>query len=289
MANEITKLLIRRGDTKSLTSITLDKGELGYTTDTKRLYVGDGTTEGGIPVDYDVMGDESTIVVATDNYQHTISIRDEAVTTAKITNNAVTTAKIANNAVTTDKIKNGAVTKSKLDTTISNQIDKNIESIAGLRTDVNTVSGKVDANAAVIEAVAADVEYVSGQVDASVESISGNIDDIYSKLNAIKSYVIESGEKDSNWYRKYSDGWVECGGIHQNADANRTVTVPIPFKNTNYFVQTTASGSKDRGYTSGFTVLTESTFSLKGGYGTNTGVSTTLDASVCWYACGYWK
>ena len=121
--NEITKLLIRRGDTKSLTSITLDKGELGYTTDTKRLYVGDGTTSGGILINYDVVGDDIIAVdTDSDKRQHTISIKNEAVTTAKIKDGAVTTDKIYNNAVTEEKLNtvvqnklNGVVTEAKID------------------------------------------------------------------------------------------------------------------------------------------------------------------------------
>ena len=73
--NEITKLLIRRGSDASRQSITLEAGELGYTTDEKRLYVGDGTTSGGILINYDVVGDD---IIAedtdSDKRQHTISI-----------------------------------------------------------------------------------------------------------------------------------------------------------------------------------------------------------------------
>jgi hypothetical protein len=44
------KIQIRRGTASQLASLTLDAGELGYTTDTKRLYCGDGATDGGNPV-----------------------------------------------------------------------------------------------------------------------------------------------------------------------------------------------------------------------------------------------
>lgn len=46
----IIKLKVRRGTDAQRRTIILEQGELGYTTDTNRLYVGDGTTLGGAPV-----------------------------------------------------------------------------------------------------------------------------------------------------------------------------------------------------------------------------------------------
>ena len=43
----ISKIKVRRGTDVERKSIVLDQGELGYTTDTNRLYVGNGTTNGG--------------------------------------------------------------------------------------------------------------------------------------------------------------------------------------------------------------------------------------------------
>lgn len=46
----VTKILFRRGSDADRQSVTLAAGEPGFTTDTKELYVGDGTTAGGIKV-----------------------------------------------------------------------------------------------------------------------------------------------------------------------------------------------------------------------------------------------
>lgn len=46
----IIKLKVRRGTDVQRTAIILEEGELGYTTDTKKLFVGDGTTYGGNPI-----------------------------------------------------------------------------------------------------------------------------------------------------------------------------------------------------------------------------------------------
>jgi len=48
--NTLLKLLVRRGSDADRKQVTLSEGEIGYTTDTKKLYVGDGQTKGGIPV-----------------------------------------------------------------------------------------------------------------------------------------------------------------------------------------------------------------------------------------------
>ena len=47
MADQITKILIRKGTQSAKDQIILDEAELGYTTDHKRVYIGDGTTTGG--------------------------------------------------------------------------------------------------------------------------------------------------------------------------------------------------------------------------------------------------
>jgi Major tropism determinant N-terminal domain len=51
MANvSIVKIKIRRGTDAQRQQIVLDQGELGFTTDYQRLFVGDGATTGGISV-----------------------------------------------------------------------------------------------------------------------------------------------------------------------------------------------------------------------------------------------
>jgi hypothetical protein len=46
----IIKLKIRRGTDSQRKAVILEQGELGYTTDTARVFVGDGTTSGGRPI-----------------------------------------------------------------------------------------------------------------------------------------------------------------------------------------------------------------------------------------------
>ena len=50
MANvSVVKLKVRRGTDTQRKLVVLDVGELGYTTDSKRIFVGDGSTSGGTP------------------------------------------------------------------------------------------------------------------------------------------------------------------------------------------------------------------------------------------------
>jgi hypothetical protein len=48
--NTLLKLLVRRGMDADRKKIVLSEGELGYTTDTKNLFIGDGQTKGGVLV-----------------------------------------------------------------------------------------------------------------------------------------------------------------------------------------------------------------------------------------------
>jgi hypothetical protein len=49
-SDTVVKIIIRRGTDLDRQNITLYSGELGYTVDTKRLFIGDGVTQGGILV-----------------------------------------------------------------------------------------------------------------------------------------------------------------------------------------------------------------------------------------------
>lgn len=66
LENTLLKLLVRRGTNQDRKAITLSEGELGYTTDTNRLYVGDGSTEGGILVGNKFLGQDNEITTFTD-------------------------------------------------------------------------------------------------------------------------------------------------------------------------------------------------------------------------------
>lgn len=59
--NTLLKLIVRNGPDSDRLNVVLSLGELGYTTDTKRLYVGDGVTSGGNLVGNVFAGEASNI------------------------------------------------------------------------------------------------------------------------------------------------------------------------------------------------------------------------------------
>ncbi len=108
---------LRRGTSSQNASFVGRAGELIYTTDTKRLFVHDGTTAGGTEIgslsslatvattgNYNDLSNLPTIPSAYTHPNHSgdvTSVGDGATT---ISNNAVTTVKILNEAVTDDKL-----------------------------------------------------------------------------------------------------------------------------------------------------------------------------------------
>ena len=50
-------------------------------------------------------------------------------------------------------------------------------------------------------------------------------------------YITDTYSKDKNWYRKYSNGWVEQGGYVSGA-RDATVELLVPMKDTNYTILT---------------------------------------------------
>lgn len=60
LQNTITKLLVRRGTDSDRQTVTLSLGEPGFTTDTKRLFIGDGSTLGGVVAGNKYLGQVAT-------------------------------------------------------------------------------------------------------------------------------------------------------------------------------------------------------------------------------------
>lgn len=71
-----------------------------------------------------------------------------------------------------------------------------------------------------------------------LNEINNNFNIINNKLDSMK-YVIESGSNENNtqWYRKWSDGWIEQGGYVSNPSSNETVTLLKSYNNINYSIQ----------------------------------------------------
>ena len=65
MSDQITKILIRKGIESEKNAIILSEAELGYTTNQKRLWLGDGVTLGGISAANKYLGSFSSPLAVT--------------------------------------------------------------------------------------------------------------------------------------------------------------------------------------------------------------------------------
>lgn len=93
-------------------------------------------------------------------------------------------------------------------------------------------------------------------------------------------YVSKTWNNGSNWYRRYSDGWIEQGGeFTKNRDTNITVTFPVAFRDTNYTIATSQyEQHTGNAPTCSFTSKTKTGLTHNGGsWGCKWG----------WLACGY--
>ena len=93
-------------------------------------------------------------------------------------------------------------------------------------------------------------------------------------------YVNATWKNGSNWYRKYSDGWIEQGGeFTKQRDTNVTVTFPVAFKDTNYTIATSQYAQH-----SGNSPVCAFTAKNKTGITHNYG---SWGSQWGWYACGF--
>ena len=79
-----------------------------------------------------------------------------------------------------------------------------------------------------------------------LNEINNNFNIINNKLDSMK-YVIESGSNENNtqWYRKWNDGWIEQGGIYNYGSfikdlGGANINFLINFSNVNYQIFATS-------------------------------------------------
>lgn len=61
------------------------------------------------------------------------------------------------------------------------------------------------------------------------------------------AWVVETYRNGTEWYRKWSDGWIEQGGVITAKDINFTLTLHKPFIDTNYTFLGSLLGGNDQG------------------------------------------
>ena len=124
--------------------------------------------------------------------------------------------------------------------------------------------------------------------DPALDEIKSALATIQAQLGQLESrrYVKETGKSSdgTSWYRKWSDGWIEQGGITQSARGatSRAIKLCTPFSSSNYFVvvQSYTGGAPDSIYNN-FHAAEKSLSSF------STIACCTEDIAGLWYACGY--
>jgi hypothetical protein len=121
-----------------------------------------------------------------------------------------------------------------------------------------------------------DMERINGLLD--------KLEEITNKLNSMK-YVIETGQSEdgSQWYRVWSDGWIEQGG---HKLVHNYIYFIKNFSNTNYIIvgnTSNATSSTDEQYYANnpvnFTAKTKSSAYIR--------LYNNAVFGIDWYACGY--
>lgn len=125
-----------------------------------------------------------------------------------------------------------------------------------------------------------DMERINGLLD--------KLDEVTNKLDSMK-YIIETSFNSNGWYRKWSDGWIEQGGIINISQThqiqNQTTTFMIPFQTKVYYINGDTFSSNNTNI-SAFGVLSKTLNNFKWSllYLYARDSQTT---QITWYACGY--
>lgn len=134
---------------------------------------------------------------------------------------------------------------------------------------------------------------LADEVPSTVVNTQQIVDDLKQECDDFKAaleekfnsgaFVTETYINGTNWYRIYSDGWIEQGGTFANESSTyqrQTITLHKPFSNTNYALQLTSgyTGS-DYLYSTSIYNKTKTNFVCSGVLNSNNLGS--------WYACGY--
>ena len=110
-------------------------------------------------------------------------------------------------------------------------------------------------------------------------SLNSQITTVNNKINNM-IYITETGKSGNQWYRKWSDGWLEQGGFL--ASYNNTITFLKSFSNTTYTAICTHNGNTAKGEGLVHCYNKKTT-------GMNTGLSTSTSGmyGCSWYCTGF--
>ena len=123
-----------------------------------------------------------------------------------------------------------------------------------------------------------------------VDELISKLDEINNSLINLESrkYIVETWNEGTEWYRVWSDGWIEQGGQSYNAvDSEITIQLHKPYTNSDYFItQTTGFNGAWSQTVTGWYIpativsVTNSSFIIHFYSGNGLNIRR-------WYTCGY--
>ena len=98
---------------------------------------------------------------------------------------------------------------------------------------------------------------LSGKPTLAKVATSGSYNDLSNKPSipsTPKGYITQTWRSGNNWYRVYSDGWIEQGGYLTSSGSTTNISYHKKFSNTNYHILTTQRQSSDNAFSSNFSI-----------------------------------
>lgn len=164
------------------------------------------------------------------------------------------------------------------------QLDQKVtNNINSIQNQINDLDQGLEGVTNNLTAHIGDVTHLTEEQRTLLSEFKENKDNYINLENQNIDYAIETGVSDTNWYRIYKSGWVEQGGVTTTGSSGtteRTVTLPVELKTSNYFVQLTQTGYYNSTYSQQVKDLTVTNFKV---YTHNGGVQQT---AAMWEAKG---
>jgi hypothetical protein len=213
------------------------------------------------------------------------------------------TAYVVGDVVYVDNNKKVALKCTQAGTTSSSELNVSTASIGNVITDgtikwqvcnrtsdVTSVNGKT--GDVVVDVPVQSVNGKTGDVTIAETPYSGSATSIGGASATKPAVVVESQYNSTSWYRKYSDGWIEQGGIispmqtgnNNNQTNYSTVTLPKAFADTKYIVSIMVNSLTETNAMDTTVTLNEkntTNFRTR-----NFDAGNALQVSASWFACG---
>lgn len=135
---------------------------------------------------------------------------------------------------------------------------------------------------------------ITNNNNTDISNILSGVSETERRVDALENHgagatVVESYRNGTEWYRVWSDGWLEQGGVLATSGTyvGATVVFLRPFLDLNYTLKITSYTPKEA-FTSAATTTTDVASNLGGAYSnkTETSFMTNSRFEKNWYACG---